>query len=263
MKSFIVIVNSIVTLAALMQLCAATPIELVGQLRARQVAPSDGATLPAFQPPSISSSPPEPTAPQTSVAATLPAFQPPSISISPPEPSAAQTTGAEPTSPQIIPVPSASSLSAVPYIVQAGDTFSYIAAKFGTSVSAIETANPALTPDDLQIGASVIIPRNFAARSVGATYIVQPGDTFSSIAALLGTSVAALESANPNLAPTDLQIGDEIVVPGDITAPGNGTAPPSIGNSTLGNGTAVKKRQSSEQGISLLSLVRRLILASP
>ena len=317
MKSFTIAKNSIIAFAAFIQLCIATPIELSAHIWARQAAPSSAAQSIAFQ---------------TST-----------ILFSSAEPSTAQHTMAQPT---FAPIPSsqptASSSSSTTYIVQAGDTFSYIAAKFGTSVAAIETANPALTANDLQIGAPVLIPRNFAARSVASTYIIQAGDTFGSIAAQLGTTVAALEGANPSLSPTDLQIGDEIVVPDDFTSPGNGTAsgnsnstlvPKSLAarssastyfvqagdtfasiaaqlgttvealesanpsliptdlqisaeiivpgdNTASGNGTAspiivvplnttspgnetAVKRQSMEEGISLLSLIRRLIFASP
>jgi LysM repeat protein len=56
------------------------------------------------------------------------------------------------------------------------------------------------------------------------TYTIRPGDTFSSIAADLGTSVSSLESANPTLNPEDLQIGATVLVPGSFEGSGNSTA---------------------------------------
>jgi LysM repeat protein len=130
--------------------------------------------------------------------------------------------------------------SASTYTIASGDTFSSIATKFGISVAAIEAANPGVNPNDLQIGQQINIP---SATNVPApapapapqptpvpptpapvpssgTYVIQPGDTFTSIAARLGTTVAALEAANPTLTPTDLQIGASINVPSNnVPAP--------------------------------------------
>lgn len=44
-------------------------------------------------------------------------------------------------------------------------------------------------------------------------YRVQPGDNFSSIALRFGTTIAAIEAANPGVSSTNLQIGQEIRIP--------------------------------------------------
>jgi len=93
------------------------------------------------------------------------------------------------------------------YTVQAGDTFSTIAAKLGTTVAALEAANPGVNPSNLQIGQVIQLPQS------ASTYTIVAGDTFSSIAAKLGTTVAALEAANPNVSPSALQIGTQISIP--------------------------------------------------
>ena len=49
-------------------------------------------------------------------------------------------------------------------------------------------------------------------RRRASTYTVQTGDTFGSIAAKLGTTVAALEHLNPGLDPTALSVGEKIRV---------------------------------------------------
>ena len=51
-----------------------------------------------------------------------------------------------------------------------------------------------------------------ARAAVGRHYTVQKGDTFGSIAARFGTSVAALERLNPGVPSTALQVGQRIRV---------------------------------------------------
>lgn len=46
-----------------------------------------------------------------------------------------------------------------------------------------------------------------------ATYTIQSGDTLESIAAQYGTSVEALVTLNPDVDPTNLQVGQTIRVP--------------------------------------------------
>jgi LysM repeat protein len=100
------------------------------------------------------------------------------------------------------------------YTVQAGDTFSTIAAKLGTTVAALEAANPGVNPSNLQIGQVIQLSQS------ASTYTIVAGDTFSSIAAKLGTTVAALEAANPNVSPSGLQIGAQISIPsGSVPTP--------------------------------------------
>lgn len=45
------------------------------------------------------------------------------------------------------------------------------------------------------------------------TVVLQPGDSFWRLAQAYGTTVAALETANPNLDPTRLQVGTRVTVP--------------------------------------------------
>lgn len=89
------------------------------------------------------------------------------------------------------------------YTVQAGDTLSGIAAKFGVSTSQISgyrSGNPNLIypGETLTIGGAAA-----PTQSAGTTYIVQSGDTLSGIAAKFGTTYQALAAkngiANPNL----------------------------------------------------------------
>ena len=45
------------------------------------------------------------------------------------------------------------------YIIQSGDTYGRIAQRFGTTISAIEAANPGVDPRRLQIGQRINLPR--------------------------------------------------------------------------------------------------------
>jgi LysM repeat protein len=56
-------------------------------------------------------------------------------------------------------------------------------------------------------------PAPVQTQTSGSTYTIQAGDTFWSISIEFGTTVAALEAANPSLDPNDLQIGEVISIP--------------------------------------------------
>ena len=84
------------------------------------------------------------------------------------------------------------------YTVQRGDTLSEIAARFGTTVSALVLANNIADRDRIYPGQVLIIP----AGGCVDNYIVQRGDTLSGIAQRFGTTVARLASLN-NIRNTD------------------------------------------------------------
>jgi LysM repeat protein len=65
-------------------------------------------------------------------------------------------------------------------------------------------------------------------------YIVEAGDAFDLIAVKLGTTVTALEIANPELDPEDLQVGEFVVIPGSFDGSGNENAG---GNETIPSST--------------------------
>lgn len=99
------------------------------------------------------------------------------------------------------------------YTVQPGDTYYHLAQRFGVTVAAIEQANPGVNPNSLQIGQIICIPRGAAPVCPGFHYTVQPGDTFYSLAQRFGTTVAAIERANPGVNPSNLQVGQSICIP--------------------------------------------------
>jgi LysM repeat protein len=87
------------------------------------------------------------------------------------------------------------------YVVQPGDTLSAIAAREGVSVSQLAAAN-GLDPSRVLLAGSVLrgttaAPVNSATASLaGGSYVVQPGDTLTAIAARAGISTAQLAADN-------------------------------------------------------------------
>ena len=110
------------------------------------------------------------------------------------------------------------------YIVESGDTMSSIAAKFGVSLADLEAANPQNPNQDLIYpGWIVHVPGPAPAPAPAPNhfdYVVQSGDTMSSIAQMFNVSLAALEAANPQ------NPNQNLIYPGWIVhVPGNAPAP--------------------------------------
>jgi LysM repeat protein len=100
------------------------------------------------------------------------------------------------------------------YTVQAGNTLSTIAAEFGTTVTALEQANPQITdPNLIYTGEVINLPVPVVIPNTGGqTYTVQPGDTLLSIANQYGTTVGALLTANPSI------VDQNLIYPGEVIA---------------------------------------------
>jgi len=99
--------------------------------------------------------------------------------------------------------------TAAEYVVQPGDTFYAIAQRYRISVESLAAANPQIeNPALIRPGMVIYIP----ARPV-QQYIVQPGDTLWAIAQHFGTTVAALQQANPGVNPYQLRIGQRLNLP--------------------------------------------------
>ena len=118
------------------------------------------------------------------------------------------------------------------YTVQQGDTLGAIELRFGVNQLSIIEANQLLTPDSLIVGTTLIIPGYVpesaapAAADIGATaggagatdefvtYIVQPSDTFFSIAQEFGVDPDDLAIANNVVNRNVLRAGQQLVIPG-------------------------------------------------
>lgn len=115
------------------------------------------------------------------------------------------------------------------YTVQQGDTLGDLAYRFNVNALSIVEANQLLTPDNLIVGTTLLIPGytpdtsapSDAAGDSGATsgdnfvrYVVQPADTFFSIAQDFGVDPDELAAANNIVNRNQLRIGQELVIPG-------------------------------------------------
>ena len=108
------------------------------------------------------------------------------------------------------------------YKVVAGDTLWSISQKFGISVSTLKSTNN-LSSDTLQIGQTLAIPKNTVAPTPSTsnnttwpaiTYIVQSGDTATSISKKFGISTQDLLKYNYMDAEDWFDAGDKIAISG-------------------------------------------------
>jgi LysM repeat protein len=120
--------------------------------------------------------------------------------------------------------------------VQWGDTLSGIAAQCGTSVYAIQAANPGL---GYWVYAGQVLyipsgtsnnPGNYPPPATGGTYVVQVGDTLAKIAKRAGTTVYAIMAVNPQIYnPNVIYVGQVLNLPAGSTPPGSYPPPPPPG----------------------------------
>ncbi|MDR2506191.1 MAG: LysM peptidoglycan-binding domain-containing protein [Oscillospiraceae bacterium] len=124
----------------------------------------------------------------------------------------------------------------VKYTVKKGDTLYSIAQWNKVSLKDLLAANPSVNPEALYVGQIICIPKidTPAPEPVcsGTRYQVVRGDTFFAISKKHGISVADLMSANPNVNPEKLYIGQTICIP---------TGNPHPGTSCSGNMYVIKK----------------------
>ncbi len=110
------------------------------------------------------------------------------------------------------------------HAVVSGDTVSGLAARYGTSVAAIVTANALDARALIRVGQQLAIPGagttvTPAVTQAGpATHRVASGDTVSAIAARYGTSVAAIVTANALDARALIRVGQQLAIPGAAPA---------------------------------------------
>ncbi len=103
------------------------------------------------------------------------------------------------------------------YTVRQGDSVYGIARRYGVSVQDVIGDNGLQNPGRLVVGQTLVLP----AESV--VHTVQPGETFSQIAALYGVTQQALAQANPSVTDPDrIDAGQQLVIP--VTLPRLGSA---------------------------------------
>ncbi len=116
-------------------------------------------------------------------------------------------------------------IQASTYIVAGGDTVWSIARRFQTSVTALAQSNTLRNPSLIRVGQALTVPARTATpvlatdSNIGSvsptssTYVVQAGDTVSSIAARYGTTVPGIVATNALANPAMIRIGQVLTVP--------------------------------------------------
>lgn len=99
------------------------------------------------------------------------------------------------------------------HIVRRGETLNTIARMYGTTVNAIAIANGIVNPNYIYVGQRLTIPGGTGEPTGGQTYVVQRGDTLSSIALRFGTTAWAIAYANnlPNV--NIIYVGQTLHIP--------------------------------------------------
>lgn len=96
------------------------------------------------------------------------------------------------------------------YYVQAGDTLSAIANKFGTTVSNLVSLNHISNPNVIYVGQKIYVGE--ASQGQSNAYTVQAGDTLSGIAAKFGATWRALASKNGLADPNVIYVGQTLMI---------------------------------------------------
>lgn len=115
--------------------------------------------------------------------------------------------------------------SASVHVVQPGETLSAIAARYGVDMQSLAQANGISNPSLIRSGQRLTIPGGVsgagtaavsvaaAAPASGGVYVVRSGDTLAAIASRYGTSVSAIANANRISNPSQIRVGQRLVIP--------------------------------------------------
>lgn len=124
------------------------------------------------------------------------------------------------------------------YTVQAGDTLSSIAARYGLHVNDLAAANGLWWNSWVYAGQNLIIPgqpnsSNAPAVSPGDTYTVQAGDTLSSVAHRFGVTESELQTANDLTNADFIFSGQRLTIPGSAAVTETDPTPGAVSDPTI------------------------------
>lgn len=107
-------------------------------------------------------------------------------------------------------------MGSAPYTIKAGDTLYKISRQYNTTVEAIIAVNPGINPMALYVGQVICVPQIVpqpSACPIGTSpYEIKSGDTLAAIARRFNTTVEAIITANPDIDPYRLRVGQKICV---------------------------------------------------
>jgi LysM repeat protein len=126
------------------------------------------------------------------------------------------------------------------HTVTKGETLASIAARYGTTSSALAKANGISNPNRIYVGARLTVPTADTAAAApapaAASYTVKRGDTLGSIASAGGTSIATVLSLNSIKNPNLIRIGQVLTMPGTAAPAAAAPAPAPAGITTPAGG---------------------------
>ena len=99
------------------------------------------------------------------------------------------------------------------YIVQAGDTLSYIASRFNVTVDELMEVNPNIDPNFLSQGQEIVIPGLEGVSGVLETEIISFGDSLRTLSRRTQVSDEQLIKLNRLVSPTELYVGISLIIP--------------------------------------------------
>jgi murein DD-endopeptidase MepM/ murein hydrolase activator NlpD len=99
------------------------------------------------------------------------------------------------------------------YIVQPGDTLSFIASRFNLAINDLIAANPSIDPNFLAQGQELVIPGLEGVTGVLETEVIAFGDTLRSLSRRMQVPDDQLKKLNRLVSPTELYIGVGVILP--------------------------------------------------
>jgi len=109
--------------------------------------------------------------------------------------------------------PAAAQATGPVYIVQSGDTLSFIASRFNVSLNELLAANPSIDPNLLSQGQQVVIPGLEGVTGILETEVITFGDSLRSLSRRTQVSDEQLIKLNRLISPTELYVGVSMIVP--------------------------------------------------
>jgi LysM repeat protein len=110
------------------------------------------------------------------------------------------------------------------YLVQRGDTLSYVASRYQTTVQQLVQMNGLTNPNLIYVGQRLAVPQSSSNPNTNSTvYRVQHGDTLIGIATRFRVSMWDIVLANNIVNPSLIYVGQSLIIPG--ASPPSGTSP--------------------------------------
>jgi len=109
--------------------------------------------------------------------------------------------------------PASAQASGPVYIVQSGDTLSFIASRFNVTINDLVAANPSIDPNFLSEGQEIVIPGLEGVTGILETEIISFGDSLRSLSRRTQVSDEQLKKLNRLVSPTELYVGISVIVP--------------------------------------------------